>query len=187
MNYSADAWALSGTAPDSVTAEAIKAAIAAAANPAEWTATIAIPEPVAVPAVAAPVTPSTGTADVAACVAPLADFSARNAILYQSGAAIITAESEPALDELAADLSACPDAVVHIEGHTDADGDEASNLALSVARAEAVIAALITRGVNPDRLYAVGYGEASPIADNETPAGKRLNRRIVVTVLPEHY
>ncbi|UXN69823.1 OmpA family protein [Devosia neptuniae] len=187
LNYSADAWALSGTAPDSVTAEAIKAAIAAAANPAEWTATIAIPEPVAVPAVAAPVTPSTGTADVAACVAPLADFSARNAILYQSGAAIITAESEPALDELAADLSACPDAVVHIEGHTDADGDEASNLALSVARAEAVIAALITRGVNPDRLYAVGYGEASPIADNETPAGKRLNRRIVVTVLPEHY
>ncbi|MFK4812378.1 OmpA family protein [Devosia sp. ZW T5_3] len=187
LNYSADAWTLSGTAPDSVTAEAIKTAIAAATNPAEWTATIAIPEPVAVPAVAAPVTPSTGTADVAACVAPLADFSARNAILYQSGAAIITAESEPALDELAADLSACPDAVVHIEGHTDADGDEASNLALSVARAEAVIAALITRGVNPDRLYAVGYGESSPIADNETPAGKRLNRRIVVTVLPEHY
>jgi OOP family OmpA-OmpF porin len=187
LNYSADAWTLSGTAPDSVTAEAIKAAIAAAANPAEWTATIAIPEPVAVPAVAVPATPSTGTADVAACVAPLADFSARNAILYQSGAAIITAESEPALDELAADLSACPDAVVHIEGHTDADGDEASNLALSVARAEAVIAALITRGVNPDRLYAVGYGESSPIADNETPAGKRLNRRIVVTVLPEHY
>ncbi len=187
LNYSADAWTLSGTAPDSVTADAIKTAIAAAANPAEWTATIAIPEPVAVPAVAAPATPSTGTADVAACVAPLADFSARNAILYQSGAAIITAESEPALDELAADLSACPDAVVHIEGHTDADGDEASNLALSVARAEAVIAALITRGVNPDRLYAVGYGESSPIADNETPAGKRLNRRIVVTVLPEHY
>lgn len=187
LNYSANAWTLSGTAPDSVTADAIKTAIAAAANPAEWTATIAIPEPVAVPAVAAPATPSTGTADVAACVAPLADFSARNAILYQSGAAIITAESEPALDELAADLSACPDAVVHIEGHTDADGDEASNLALSVARAEAVIAALITRGVNPDRLYAVGYGESSPIADNETPAGKRLNRRIVVTVLPEHY
>lgn len=187
LNYSANAWTLSGTAPDSVTADAIKAAIAAAANPADWTANIAIPEPVASPPVAAPSTSSTAAVDVTACAAPLADFSARNAILYQSGAAVITAESEPALDELAADLAACPDAVVHIEGHTDADGDEASNLALSVARAEAVIAALITRGVNPDRLYAVGYGESSPIADNETPAGKRLNRRIVVTVLPEHY
>ncbi|KFC71111.1 OmpA/MotB domain protein [Devosia sp. LC5] len=187
LNYGADVWSLSGTAPDSVTADAIKAAIAAAANPADWTATIAIPEPVAAPVAAAPATLSAAAAEVAACVAPLADFSARNAILYQSGAAVITAASEPALDELAADLSACPDAVVHIEGHTDADGDDASNLALSVARAEAVIAALVTRGVNPDRLYAVGYGESSPMADNETPAGKRLNRRIVVTVLPEHY
>jgi outer membrane protein OmpA-like peptidoglycan-associated protein len=187
LNYSANAWTLSGTAPDSVTADAIKAAIAAAVHPTEWTANIATPEPVAAPPVATPAAPSAAAVDVAACAAPLADFSARNAILYQSGAAVITAESEPALDELATDLAACPDAVVHIEGHTDADGDEASNLALSVARAEAVIAALITRGVNPDRLYAVGYGESSPIADNETPAGKRLNRRIVVTVLPEHY
>ncbi|UXN73172.1 OmpA family protein [Devosia sp. A8/3-2] len=187
LNYSANARTLSGTAPDSVTAEAIKSALASAAKPAEWTASITVPEPVATPAAVPATTSSAATVDVAACVAPLADFSARNAILYQSGAAIITAESEPALDELASDLAACPDAVVHIEGHTDADGDEASNLALSVARAEAVITALVARSVNPDRLYAVGYGESSPIADNETPAGKRLNRRIVVTVLAEHY
>ena len=182
LKYAAGAWTLSGTAPDSVTGEAVKAALATAG--AQWTVTIEVPEPVAPPAIAAPAAPS---AAVATCASTLADFSARNAILYQSGAAVITPESEPALDELAADLAACPDAVVHIEGHTDADGDEASNLALSVARAEAVIDALVKRGVNPARLYALGYGESSPVADNETPAGKRLNRRIVVTVLDEHF
>lgn len=182
LKYAAGAWTLSGTAPDSVTGEAVKAALATAG--AQWTVTIEVPEPVAPPAIAAPAAPS---AAIATCASTLADFSARNAILYQSGAAVITPESEPALDELAADLAACPDAVVHIEGHTDADGDEASNLALSVARAEAVIDALVKRGVNPARLYALGYGESSPVADNETPAGKRLNRRIVVTVLDEHF
>lgn len=185
LKYAAGAWSLSGTAPDSVTSDAVKAAIASAN--AGWTVTIDSPEPVAPAAIAAPAAPSTPANDIATCASTLADFSARNAILYQSGAAVITAESEPALDELAADLSACPDAVIHIEGHTDADGDEASNLALSVARAEAVIDALVERGVNPARLYALGYGESSPIADNETPAGKRLNRRIVVTVLNEHF
>ena len=55
-------------------------------------------------------------------------------------------------------------------------------MALSVARAEAVVNALILRGVAADRLYAVGYGEAAPIADNATASGKRINRRIVVTV-----
>jgi outer membrane protein OmpA-like peptidoglycan-associated protein len=126
-------------------------------------------------------------ADISACAAPVAEFSARNSILFQSGAALIAAESDAALDELALDLAACPDAVVHIEGHTDADGDEGLNMALSVARAEAVVNALVSRGVTPARLYAVGYGETAPIADNETAPGKRLNRRIVVTVQPEHF
>jgi len=124
------------------------------------------------------------TADIAACDARVAEFSARNAILFQSGAALIAAESLPALDELALDLAACPDAIVHIEGHTDADGDDALNMALSVARAEAVVNALVERGVVATRLYAVGYGETEPVADNATAAGKRLNRRIVVTVEP---
>ena len=50
-----------------------------------------------------------------------------------------------------------------------------------------MVDALVSRGVTPARLYAVGYGETAPIADNETTQGKRLNRRIVVTVQPEHY
>jgi outer membrane protein OmpA-like peptidoglycan-associated protein len=95
----------------------------------------------------------------------------------------LTEGSVAALATAATDLAACPDAYIYVEGHTDSDGDDNRNLALSVARSEAVIAALVADGANADRLYAVGYGESAPIADNKTNAGKKANRRIVFTVL----
>lgn len=119
------------------------------------------------------------------CRLALEEFSSRNAILFRSGSAALTPSSELALDELAADLKNCTASAVHIEGHTDAAGDDRKNLALSVARAEAVVAGLVARGIEPQRLYAVGYGETQPVADNETAEGKRLNRRIVVTIPDE--
>jgi OOP family OmpA-OmpF porin len=187
LSFADGKWSLKGTAPTDQIKDAASALLAA--NGGTWDSAITVAaaaQPVAV-ATATPSPAAATPADIAACTAPLADFSARNAILFQSGAAVITADSTPALDELAGDLSACPDAIVHIEGHTDADGDDQANLALSVARAEAVVNALIERQVNPDRLYAVGYGESKPIGDNETAAGKRLNRRIVVTVIDKHF
>ena len=51
--------------------------------------------------------------------------------------------------------------------------------------AEAVVDALILRGIGPERLYAIGYGESLPIASNETRAGKQANRRIVFTLADE--
>jgi OOP family OmpA-OmpF porin len=119
------------------------------------------------------------------CRLVLEEFSSRNAILFQSGSAAVAPSSELALDELAADLKNCTASAVHIEGHTDAAGDNRKNLALSVARAEAVVAGLVARGIEPQRLYAVGYGETQPVADNDTDEGKRLNRRIVVTIPDE--
>src|SRR5690606_2165425 len=107
----------------------------------------------------------------------------RNAVLFQSGSARLAEESLPALDELAGYLGACPETTIYVEGHTDADGDDELNLALSVARAEAVVEALIERGVSYRRLYAVGYGESLPIADNDTAAGKRANRRIGFSIV----
>lgn len=186
LDFSAGKWSLAGTAPDAGARQAVLAAIAGDPGNGRWITAIDLPPPEAEPVVAA-APRSAQPADISACAAPVAAFSARNAILFQSGAAVITAASEAALDELAQDLAACADAVVHVEGHTDSDGDAALNLALSVARAEAVVAALIERGVAPARLYAVGYGETAPIADNGTAEGKRLNRRIVVVVRPEHY
>ena len=189
LDYAAGAWSLRGMAANTAARDAALAAVAGASDAASWSTQIDIlpsppePEPIASPAERAAPAP----VDTSACSAPVSEFSARNSILFQSGAALIAAESEAAIDELALDLAACPDAIVHIEGHTDADGDEALNMALSVARAEAVVNALVSRGVNPARLYAVGYGETAPIGDNETAQGKRLNRRIVVTVMPQHY
>lgn len=190
LDFAAGAWSLRGTAADDAARNAALAAIEAGPNAAGWNTSIAVTqatpppsEPQPVPAEASVPTP----VDIAACADPVAAFSARNAILFQSGAAIIASESQSALDELASDLAACPDAVVHVEGHTDSDGDDTLNMALSVARAESVIDALVSRGVTAARLYAVGFGESAPVADNETADGKRLNRRIVVTVQPEHY
>ncbi|KQX43032.1 hypothetical protein ASD04_03540 [Devosia sp. Root436] len=188
LDFTRGQWSLRGVAADAGAREAVLAAIAADPGEAVWTTAIDLPPPPPEPAPPPPAEPVEPiSVDISACAAPIAEFSARNSILFQSGAALIAAGSDAALDELVLDLKACPDAVVHIEGHTDADGDEALNLALSVARAEAVVNALVSRGVTPARLYAVGYGETAPIADNDTAQGKRLNRRIVVTVQPEHY
>ena len=189
LDFAAGAWSLRGIAPNEDARDAALAAISGAPYAADWTAQVDLlpppPEPEPVAPLAQPAAPI--PVDTSACAAPVSEFSARNSILFQSGAALIAAESEAALDELALDLAACPDAIVHIEGHTDADGDEGLNMALSVARAEAVVNALVSRGVTPARLYAVGYGETAPIGDNETAQGKRLNRRIVVIIKPQHY
>ena len=72
-----------------------------------------------------------------------------------------------------------------MQGHTDTDGDADGNLALSVARAEAVVAELIKRGVDESRLYAEGYGETDPIASNDTKDGKAKNRRIAFAISEE--
>jgi outer membrane protein OmpA-like peptidoglycan-associated protein len=72
---------------------------------------------------------------------------------------------------------------VEVQGHTDATGDPAYNLALSEARANAVRRALIERGVPAELLSARGYGPQRPVGDNATPEGRRQNRRVAFEVL----
>ncbi|WMT88518.1 OmpA family protein [Pelagibacterium sp. 26DY04] len=107
------------------------------------------------------------------------DFMAGRSILFASGSARLTAESEESLEGVAEILADCPSAPVYVEGHTDADGGEDANLILSLSRAEAVVFKLTELGIDPQRLYAVGYGASLPVASNETAAGKAANRRIV--------
>ncbi len=107
---------------------------------------------------------------------------ARDTITFASGSAELTENGSATLDRVADVLTRAMsvDRQVRIEiaGHTDDRGDEAANLALSQARAETVWDYLAGQGVAAARLLPVGYGEAQPVAENTTAAGRAQNRRI---------
>jgi outer membrane protein OmpA-like peptidoglycan-associated protein len=71
-----------------------------------------------------------------------------------------------------------PDVKFEVGGHTDSDGDDALNLKLSQARADAVRTQLISMGIDASRLTAKGFGKTKPISDNTSPEGKANNRRV---------
>jgi len=112
------------------------------------------------------------------CQARLDATFARGAIGFETGSAEILPGSFGLLDRLAYDLRHCPSAVVEIGGHTDSEGADDANLALSQARADAVKAYLARAGVLPGKLQARGFGETEPRAGNDTPEGRAQNRRI---------
>lgn len=92
---------------------------------------------------------------------------------------VVKPESYGTLKEIAAILNEVPDVKVKILGHTDSDGQDASNLDLSKRRANSVKAELAKSfGVNADRLETDGMGETQPVAPNDTPSNKALNRRV---------
>ncbi|MEM6664472.1 MAG: OmpA family protein [Pseudomonadota bacterium] len=97
---------------------------------------------------------------------------------FDTGSTKISAQSEPVLDVLAALFARCTAEPIEIGGHTDAQGSEEVNLRISQQRADAVATALVARGVPIQRLRATGFGEAVPIADNQTDSGRARNRRI---------
>lgn len=124
--------------------------------------------------------PQSANADLAAqCEAEVEEYMEGRAIQFSSGSARLTAESAAIVSDVAQVLAVCPSTPVYVEGHTDADGRAETNVVLSLARAEAVVDGLVGHGVDPSRLFAVGYGASLPIASNETAVGKAANRRIV--------
>lgn len=100
-------------------------------------------------------------------------------IHFDVNSANLRSDAYALLDEYVSALQspALADAVLLIAGHTDAAGSDAHNLLLSDRRARAVRDYLIQRGIAPGRLFAKGYGEAYPVASNETEADRELNRR----------
>jgi OmpA-OmpF porin, OOP family len=102
---------------------------------------------------------------------------------YETGKAVLKPESYPALDELVALLVRKDDERIEIGGHTDNVGKPEKNKILSMERAKSVMAYVISKGIDPNRLVAKGYGQTVPIASNKTAAGKAQNRRTEVKIL----
>jgi outer membrane protein OmpA-like peptidoglycan-associated protein len=115
--------------------------------------------------------------------ARLSTIAARDPIQFETGSNELTPESASTIAQVAQLLLDNPTVRIEIGGHTDSDGEEDANQALSQSRAEAVLAALTAAGIEPQRMIAIGYGETLPIGSNETQDGKARNRRIEFLVL----
>jgi chemotaxis protein MotB len=109
-------------------------------------------------------------------------------ILFQSGSASLSAEGTRTLREVGEVVAGLDDRDFQVEGHTDnvpiATERFPSNWELSSARAMSVIRVLLDSGVSPGRVSGAGYGEFQPRASNDSPDGRRLNRRIEIVMLP---
>lgn len=99
-------------------------------------------------------------------------------IEFESGKATLTESGMEILDQMSAVLLKLKNRKVDVIGHTDNSGSRASNLSLSQARAGAVKAYIVTKGIDPGSIAVSGEGPDRPVADNRTPDGRSRNRRI---------
>lgn len=105
-------------------------------------------------------------------------------LYFDFGSDRLRAESEPVLAQIVALLREEPTLKLVVEGHTDAVGTEAANRDLSQRRAQAVVSALVARGVAGGRLRASGFGASRPVADNTSDSGRARNRRVSLAKAP---
>jgi outer membrane protein OmpA-like peptidoglycan-associated protein len=104
-------------------------------------------------------------------------------VLFPTGGSELSASARQSLERVSQVLSSHSSGMeIMIEGHTDSRGADSNNMQLSEARAQAVRQYLVERGVDSERLRAVGRGETAPIADNDTPDGRATNRRVEIVV-----
>ena len=116
----------------------------------------------------------------------LSDIISEEPITFIPGTAQLTMRSEETLDEIARILKKYPDIKLEVAAYMDSVGDDEYNLELSKKRAENVVNYLISKGVPSERLVAKGYGEANPVASNESAAGRIKNRRIEFKIILEN-
>jgi len=137
------------------------------------------PAPPPPPPAAAPAAPKP-----AAKPAPVAEKVTLAAdVLFDFDKAVLKAEGKSKLDDLATKVKAINLEVVIAIGHTDSVGSDAYNQKLSVRRAESVKAYLVSKGVEPNRVYTEGKGEKQPVASNSTKDGRQKNRRVEIEVI----
>ncbi len=104
-------------------------------------------------------------------------------VFFDFDKAVLKPEGKAKLDDLVTRLKGVALEVIIAIGHTDSIGSDAYNQKLSVRRAEAVKAHLVSKGIEPNRIYTEGKGKSQPIASNSTAEGRAKNRRVEVEVV----
>jgi OOP family OmpA-OmpF porin len=149
-----------------------------------WTPATAAPgcgAPVAAPAVVAPAP--------APAPAPAAPVAAASKVTYAADAffdfnkSVVKPAGKAKLDDLVSKVKGINLEVIIAVGHTDSVGSDAYNQKLSVRRAEAVKAYLVSKGIEKNRIYTEGKGEKQPVASNVTAEGRAKNRRVEIEVV----
>ncbi|HEU4653277.1 MAG TPA: OmpA family protein [Steroidobacteraceae bacterium] len=104
-------------------------------------------------------------------------------IKFPPGKSTVDSSNAALMQKVRDALQLFPDASISVEGHTDANGSDSANLILSQDRADSVKSYLVSNfGMNPEKISSIGYGEARPVATNETPEGRARNRRIDLVI-----
>ena len=138
--------------------------------------------PVAPPAAVTPAAPAPAPAPAAPAVAASKVTFAADAF-FDFDKSVLKPEGRAKLDDLVSKIRDVNLEVIIAVGHTDSIGSDAYNQRLSVRRAEAVKAYLVSKGIERNRVYTEGKGEKQPVADNKTREGRAKNRRVEIEVV----
>ena len=141
------------------------------------------PAAVVAPVVAAPaaVAPAPAPAPAAGAAATKVTYAAD--AFFAANSAVLKAAGKAKLDDLVDKVKGINLEVIVAVGHTDSKGTDASNQKLSVRRAEAVKAYLVSKGIEKNRVYTEGKGSKQPVADNKTVEGRAKNNRVEIEVV----
>jgi OOP family OmpA-OmpF porin len=139
------------------------------------------PPPAAEPVVAPAVVEAPPPPPKPVAVSEKVSFSAES--LFDFDKSVVKADGKAALDGLVNNLQGMNTEAIVTVGHTDSIGTDAYNQKLSLRRAEAVKAYLVSKGVEASRVFVEGKGESQPVADNKTAEGRAKNRRVTVEVV----
>jgi len=136
-----------------------------------------------------PATAAAGCGAAAPAAKAAAPVAAASKVTYAADAffdfdkAVVKPAGKAKLDDLVAKVKGINLEVIIAVGHTDSIGSDAYNQKLSVRRAEAVKAYLVSKGIEKNRIYTEGKGEKQPVADNKTKEGRAKNRRVEIEVV----